>query len=140
AEKVEADLETSPSSSRFQSGTAGLCFGLATGQALHLLVSERPIRYLGRDKDAVNDLICRGQAAALEPEDNVRAARHRSDFDFLVPADQARRHGGVDGVHQRAIAFAKRLDDSRGVNTSGGAEGVRPNHWIVRRDAHVADP
>src|SRR5213593_479040 len=104
--------------------TGGLGPHIAADEAFDLLVRERSLRRLCRGKDAIDDLIRRRQAATLQPEDDVGAARHRADLDFLLPADQARRDGRVDGIHQRSIAFSKRLDDRRGVDTRGRPECV----------------
>ena len=61
-------------------------------------------RRLRLGEDAIDDLVGRRQAALLQPEDDVRLARHRADLDLLLAADQARRHAGVDRVDQLAIA------------------------------------
>ena len=99
-----------------------------------LLVRQHAVRRFRRGKDAIDDLVGRRQAAALEPEDDVRPAGHRPDFDLLLPADEAGWHRGVDRIHQRAIAFAERLDDRRRMDAGGGAERVGADHRIVRRD------
>ena len=70
-------------------------------------------------------------AAVLEPEDDVRRARHRPDFDLLRPADQPRRHARVHRVGQLSVVLVKGLDHRRGVHAGRGAERVAAEHRIV---------
>src|SRR5438105_5016670 len=76
---------------RMQSRTGGLQLRVAADDALHLFVGERAVRRFRGGEDTVDDLVGRRQAAALEPEDDVRLPRHRPDFDLLLPPDEARR-------------------------------------------------
>ncbi len=74
-------------------------------------------------------------AAPLQPEHHVRLARHRADVDLLLAPDQAGRHAGIHRVDELAVLLPERLDDGRGVDAGGGAEGVAADDRIVRRES-----
>src|SRR6185436_439865 len=53
----------------FELDAGRLQLRVAAGDALHLLVGQRPVRRLRRGEDAIDDLLGGRQAAALQPED-----------------------------------------------------------------------
>src|ERR1700733_14793548 len=57
---------------------ARLDLHVGADDALPLLVREQPVRSFRGGEDAIDELVGRRQPSALEPEDDVRAARHRT--------------------------------------------------------------
>src|SRR3954468_15527886 len=98
-----------------------------------LVVGEKTVALLRAVEHARHSLLRRLEAVALEPEDDVRLAGHRSDLDALLAADDGRWHAAVHRVGETAVTLAKRLDHRRRVHARAGAEGIRPERRVVRR-------
>src|ERR1700681_3717463 len=76
--------------------------------------------------------ICsRSAPARAEPMLHVGEAAHRPPLDFLLLAELARRHAGIDAVGEPVVALALGLDDGRRMHAGGGAEGVSACEGIV---------
>src|SRR5262245_36001281 len=59
--------------------------------AKHFFLGEHGARGLRAAEDAIDQLLIGLDAAALQPEQHVRLARHGTDLDLLHASDQARR-------------------------------------------------
>src|SRR5262249_60535942 len=73
-------------------------------------------------EDAIHERVAGGNAAALEPEQDVGFATHGTDFDDLVEAEEAAGDAAVDDVSEAGIFAVERVDDGGGVDPPGRAE------------------
>ena len=69
----------------------------------------------GAAEQAIDEFLVRDDAVLLQPEQDVRLARHRPDFDLLCAADQARLMEYLDDVRE----IERRIQKVEASNTTG---------------------
>src|SRR5690625_4621219 len=108
---------------------------MATG--VHLFVGQGPIGTLRQGEDMVAEpLVVWIIAPLCEPELDIRHTTHMADLDDLFPADEASWYTGVDPIGEPVVALDLSLDDSRGVDSCPGPEGIFTDNRVVAGEWH----
>src|SRR5947207_14745245 len=105
----------------------GLC-----AKCMHFIVREYAGGLLGGIENAIDKRVACGNTMALQPEEDIGFAAHRANLDDLIEAKKMRRDAAIYRIGERGRMLVG-LNDRGGVHAGGSAEGVAPDHGIIRR-------